>query len=462
MEYVLGLAKRIAALPVAFVPRRPAGDNTGPARDDMVSTITTTTDLADACKRLATHPFITVDTEFLRETTFWPKLCLVQVASPDEAVLIDTLAPDLDLTPLFELMANRNVLKVFHAARQDVEIFYHLSGAIPEPLFDTQVAAMVCGFGDSISYDQLVGKITGVPIDKSMRFTDWAQRPLSDVQLAYALADVTHLRDVYRHLIQILEKKGRAAWVAEEMAVLTSPETYQVEPERAWTRLKMRVKKSSELAILKELAAWREREAQSRDVPRGRILKDDAIYEIAARQPRDVAALGSLRAMPRGFERSRTGADILAAVNRALSLPAEEMPRIPSGKPTPEGSSAATELLKVLLRLIAEQNGVAAKVIATVDDLEAISAEGEDADVEALKGWRREMFGEAALDLKAGRLALGFDGRRITILPLEEAIAVPSASGARKPRRRRRGRGGDTQTAPEDVSATEDAAISEG
>ncbi len=402
----------------------------------MVSTITTTAALAEACQRLADHVFITVDTEFLRETTFWPKLCLVQVASPAEALLIDPLAPDIDLAPLFALMADPGVIKVFHAARQDIEIFHHLSGAVPAPIFDTQVAAMVCGFGDSISYDQLVAKITGTQLDKSMRFTDWSQRPLSDVQLAYALADVTHLRDVYRHLIADLDAKGRDGWVAEEMAVLTSPETYESDPDKAWQRLKMRVKKPTELAVLKELAAWREREAQTRDVPRGRILKDDAIYEIAARQPRDAAALGALRTIPRGYERSRTGADILAAVARALSVPASALPSLPGNRQVPEGSNAATELLKVLLRLIAEENGVAAKVLATVDDLEAIAARGEEADVEALKGWRREMFGQVALDLRAGRLALAFDGRRVVVLTLEEPVTAPGGAPRRARRRR--------------------------
>ncbi|WP_334175362.1 ribonuclease D [Pseudoxanthobacter sp.] len=411
----------------------------------MVSTITTTAALAEACQRLADHVFITVDTEFLRETTFWPKLCLVQVASPAEALLIDPLSPDLDLKPLFDLMADPGVVKVFHAARQDIEIFHHLSGSIPAPIFDTQVAAMVCGFGDSISYDQLVAKITGTHLDKSMRFTDWSQRPLSDVQLAYALADVTHLRDVYAHLLADLDAKGRDGWVAEEMAVLTSPETYETDPDKAWQRLKMRVKKPIELAVLKELAAWREREAQARDVPRGRILKDDAIYEIAARQPRDSAALGTLRTIPRGYERSRTGTDIVAAVARALALPAGSLPGLPATRPVPEGSNAATELLKVLLRLIAEENGVAAKVLATVDDLEAIAARGEEAEAEALKGWRREMFGQPALDLRAGRLALAFDGRRVTLLALEESIAVPGAP-ARRPKRRRPPRRGDAET----------------
>lgn len=401
--------------------------------------ITTTADLADACKRLAAHPFVTVDTEFLRETTFWPKLCVVQMASPDEAILVDALAPDLDLAPIMALMTDTRVVKVFHAARQDVEIFHHLGGVIPAPLFDTQIAAMVCGFGDSISYDQLVAKVTGARIDKTMRFTDWSQRPLTPVQLDYAVADVTHLRDVYLHLQRVLEEQGRTGWVSEELSVLTSPSTYNVAPEDAWQRLKLRVKKASELAVLQEVAAWREREAQSRDVPRGRILKDDAIYEIAARQPQDVATLGTLRALPRGLERSRTGTEIIAAVKRALARPASEMPALPAARLVPDGASAATELLKVLLRLVAEKHGVAAKVIAGVDELEAIAAEGEDAEVGALEGWRREMFGNAALDLRAGRLALGFDGRKVVILPLDDSIAVAAPAPRSKSRRRRRG-----------------------
>ncbi|MBA5776694.1 ribonuclease D [Stappia sp. F7233] len=383
--------------------------------------ITKTAELTAACTRLAKHDFVTVDTEFLRETTFWPKLCVIQMASPEEAVIVDALSGELELAPFFALMRDESVIKVFHAARQDIEIVYHLGGFIPHPVFDTQVAAMVCGFGDSISYDQLVGKITGARIDKSSRFTDWSRRPLSDKQLDYALADVTHLRDVYGFLKANLAEQDRSHWVADEMEVLTSEATYRTDPERAWQRLKLRVRKPAELAVLQEVAAWREREAQGRDVPRNRVLKDDAIYEIAAQQPRNSAALGSLRTMPRGFERSRAADEILAAVNRALSLPKDQLPSIPKGRPAPDGSGAAVDLLKVLLKLVSEDQGVAAKVIATVEDLEQIAADDE-ADVDALKGWRRELFGETALKLKRGEISLAFDGRKVAVINQGEPL----------------------------------------
>ena len=367
--------------------------------------ITTTTDLAAVCKRMARFDSVTVDTEFMRETTYWPKLCVIQLASPEEAVIIDATAPDLSLDPFFKLMKNEKVIKVFHAARQDIEIVYHLGGLIPHPVFDTQVAAMVCGFGDSISYDQLVHRLTGARIDKSSRFTDWSRRPLSERQVEYALADVTHLRDVYAALAKQLAEQDRTEWVREEMEVLTSPETYQMEPEHAWKRLKMRVRKPTELAVLQALAAWREREAQARDVPRGRIIKDDAIYEIAAQLPTTAAALGQLRTTPRGFERSRTAEDIVAAVRKALDMPKDQLPKVPKHKPLSNGNGAAVDLLKVLLKMISESHGVASKIIATVDDLEAIA--GDDAaDVPALTGWRRELFGETALKLKRGEIAL--------------------------------------------------------
>lgn len=374
--------------------------------------ISTTAALADACAHLARFDAVTVDTEFLRETTFWPKLCVIQMASPEEAFVIDALAPDLDLAPFFELMRNEHVLKVFHAARQDIEIVWHLGGFVPHPVFDTQVAAMVCGFGDSISYDQLVARITGAQIDKTHRFTDWSRRPLSQSQLAYAIADVTHLRDVYRFLKANLEEQGRSDWVNEEMKVLTSESTYRVEPDEAWQRLKMRVKKPRELVVLKEVAAWREREAQTRDVPRSRVLKDDTIYEIATQAPTDAARLAELRTIPKGWERSRAGEEIVAAVKRALETPKEDWPRMPKHRQMHEGSGAAVDLMKVLLKLVSENEGVAAKIIATVDDLEDIAA-SDTADVPALKGWRRDLFGEMALKVKSGDIALTFDGKKV-------------------------------------------------
>jgi ribonuclease D len=339
--------------------------------------IESTEELSAACARLAHHPFITIDTEFIRETTFWPELCLVQVASTDEAVLIDPLAKGIDLAPLFDLLADKTVLKVFHAARQDIEIFYKLTGKVPEPVFDTQVAAMVCGFGDAIAYDQLVKRISGAHIDKSSRFTDWRQRPLSDRQLSYALADVTHLRDVYADLHERLKSENREHWVAEEMGVLTAPETYDLKPEDAWTRLKLRVRKPVELQILKNIAAWREREARSRNQPRRRILKDDAIYEIAQQQPQTPEALARLRSLNKGIERSSIAAPLVRAVTDALEMDKDDLPAIPRPPASPEGTSAAVDLLRVLLKLAAEEHSVAQKIIATTDDLEQIAIHGD-------------------------------------------------------------------------------------
>jgi len=373
--------------------------------------ITSTGELAATCERLARHPFITIDTEFLRETTYYPLLCVAQLASPDEAVVVDALAPGIDLKPFFDLMANERVLKVFHAARQDIEIVWHRAGIVPHPIFDTQVAAMVLGHGDSISYDQLVQRITGDTLDKSLRFTDWTRRPLSPAQVTYAVSDVTHLRDVYLALVADLGRRGRADWMNDEMEVLTSPDTYRAEPERAWLRLKTRVRKPKELAILIEVAAWREREAQTRDVPRSRVLKDDTIGDIAVQAPTTTERLASLRSLPKGFERSKWGEGILDAVKRGLERDPKTLPRIERPKAAPNGA-ATVELLKVLLRMTSERHGVAAKVIATVDDLDQIAADDE-ADVPALKGWRRELFGERALALKHGQLALAIERSRV-------------------------------------------------
>ncbi|MEJ8475261.1 ribonuclease D [Roseibium algae] len=391
--------------------------------------ITSTTELAAACERLAAHDYVTVDTEFLRETTFWPKLCVIQMAGPDMAFIVDALAEGLDLAPFFTLMRDESVTKVFHAARQDVEIVFHMGGLIPAPLFDTQVAAMVCGFGDSISYDQLVHKVSGAHIDKSSRFTDWARRPLTQKQLDYALADVTHLRDVYQFLKANLAEQNRSHWVEDEMKILTSEGTYHTEPANAWQRLKMRVRKPIELAVMMEVAAWRESEAQGRDVPRSRVIKDDSIYEVAAQQPQTAEALGRLRTIPRGFERSKSADEILKAVRRAVAIPRDQLPKLPKGRQAPDGSAAAVDLLKVLLKLVSEANGVASKVIATVDDLEKIAA-NDHADVGAMKGWRRELFGETALKLKRGEVALAFRDRQIVALeqtPAEEKAETEAA-----------------------------------
>jgi ribonuclease D len=373
--------------------------------------ITTTNSLAEVCGRLQRHPFVTVDTEFLRESTYYPKLCVAQIASTDEAVVVDALADGIDLKPLFNLMADENVIKVFHAARQDIEICWHAAGLIPAPLVDTQVAAMVLGYGDSIAYDQLVQRITGDNLDKSLRFTDWTRRPLSEAQIAYAISDVTHLRDVYVKLEADLKKRGRTEWMQEEMRVLTSPDTYRMEPEHAWQRLQTRVRKPKELAVLIEVAAWREREAQTRDVPRGRVLKDDVVGDLAVQAPTTIERLGNLRSLPKGFERSKWGEAIIEAVKRGLARDLKTLPKIERPKGAPNGQ-ATVELLKVLLRMTAERHGVAAKVIATMDDLDRIAADDE-ADVPALSGWRRDLFGDKALALKHGRLALAVEHNRV-------------------------------------------------
>jgi len=373
--------------------------------------ITTTSELASACARLEKHPVITVDTEFLRETTYYPLLCVVQMASPDEAIVIDALAEGIDLKCFFELMANEKVLKVFHAARQDIEIVWHLANIVPHPIFDTQVAAMVLGYGDSIAYDQLVERITGHRPDKTHRFTDWSRRPLTREQVHYAVSDVTHLRDVFTALDADLRKRRRNDWVSEEMDVLTSPRTYDFHPERAWERLKTRVRKPRELAILMEVAAWREQEAQSRDVPRSRVLKDDAVGDIVTHAPTSLEKLATLRSLPKGFDRSKWGTEIIAAVQRGLERDPATLPKLEKPRNNSNGT-AIVELLKVLLRMTSERHAVASKVIATVDDLEQIAAD-DKADVAALHGWRRELFGEAALALKHGRLALAIERGRV-------------------------------------------------
>jgi ribonuclease D len=391
-----------------------------------MSLITTTKDLSAVCRRLATHPFVTVDTEFLRETTFWPRLCVVQIASEEEAVAVDAMAEGLDLAPFFELMADSRLTKVFHAARQDLEIIWNLARLIPAPLFDTQVAAMVCGFGDQISYGDLVKTVTKVALDKSSRFTDWSRRPLLPAQAEYAIADVTYLRDIYKVLRAKLDETGRIGWLDDEMALLTSPSIYEQHPENAWERFRNRVRKPRDLAVLMEVAAWRESEAQTRDVPRSRVLKDDIMIELVVAAPKTPEALGNLRAFPRGMERSRAGADILAAIERGLARDPKTLPKL--DRERRNGSNGATvELLRVLLRHVSESHGVAAKMIASVEDLEAIAAD-DHAEVAALTGWRRDLFGAQALELKHGRLALTVEGGKV--VPLEWRDEAPPENGA--------------------------------
>ncbi len=391
-----------------------------------MSLITTTKDLSAVCRRLATHPFVTVDTEFLRETTFWPRLCVVQIASEEEAVAVDAMAEGLDLGPFFELMADSRLTKVFHAARQDLEIIWNLARLIPAPLFDTQVAAMVCGFGDQISYGDLVKTVTKVALDKSSRFTDWSRRPLLPAQAEYAIADVTYLRDIYKFLRAKLDETGRIGWLDDEMALLTSPSIYEQHPENAWERFRNRVRKPRDLAVLMEVAAWRESEAQTRDVPRSRVLKDDIMIELVFAAPKTPEALGNLRAFPRGMERSRAGADILVAIERGLARDPKTLPKL--DRERRNGSNGATvELLRVLLRHVSESHGVAAKMIASVEDLEAIAAD-DHAEVAALTGWRRDLFGAQALELKHGRLALTVEGGKV--VPLEWRAEAPPENGA--------------------------------
>ncbi len=379
--------------------------------------ITSTSDLTDTCSRLAEGDFVAVDTEFMREQTFWPDLCLIQLAGPDVEVIVDPMAPGIDLKPFYGLMADTRVVKVFHAARQDVEIVYSEAGLIPAPIFDTQIAAMVCGFGESVSYVNLVKKITGRDLDKSSRFTDWSRRPLTDKQLVYALGDVTHLRDIYTHLKTELENTGRETWLDEEMAELTSPTTYESHPENAWQRLKMRVKNRKALAVLIELAAWRERMAQAQDVPRGRILRDEALYDIANQQPTTPEKLSELRTLSDGFARSQRAKDIIDAVAKGLARDPKTVPALTHSQPMSAEATATMELLKVLLKASAARHRVAPRLIADAEDLERIASEAEP-DVPALRGWRRQLFGEDALKLKRGELALTLARGEVLAMPL--------------------------------------------
>ena len=378
--------------------------------------VTSTAALDALCQRLRAERFVTVDTEFMRERTYWPELCVVQLASDTEVAVVDALAPGIDLAPLGALLADTNVMKVFHAARQDVEIFVLRFGAVPRPLFDTQVAAMVAGFGDQVGYDSLVGALTGGHIDKAHRFSDWSARPLSAAQVAYAAADVTHLRWIYEKLRDRLEKEGRLEWVAEEMALLADPATYQVDPETMWERLRLRTSNRRMLGVVRAIAAWREREAQRANVPRQRMLKDEALMELAATSPGTPEALARIRGISRGFAEGRMGASLLAVIAEAKTLPEEALPPLPNGRETPRPSPALVALLKVLLAAKCEQHRVAPKLVASAEEVDRLA--GEDApDVPALRGWRRDVFGADAMALKQGRIALGVDGRRVKLLP---------------------------------------------
>ena len=387
--------------------------------------ITTTAELEAFCAELADAPFVAVDTEFMRETTYWPKLCLIQAAGPDAAAVIDPLADGIDLAPFLAILGDPKIEKVFHAARQDVEIFNNL-GVMPKPLFDTQVAGMACGFGEQIAYDALVRQMLKIEIDKSSRFTDWARRPLTDTQLEYALGDVTHLAKLFPMLRARLEKEGRLAWVVDEMANLTDPANYDTDPDNAWKRLRARKHTPKYLAVFKTVAAWRERTAQMRDQPRGRILKDEAIDEIASQTPTDPAAFDRLRAVPKGFAGSKFGPELIEAVKAALKDPETHAPVIArSPQTSTPAAGAVVELLKVLLKARAEDAGVASKLIVTVSDLEKI-ANDDNAETPALVGWRREAFGADALKLKRGELALVLDGARVRVVEVRRAPKAAS------------------------------------
>ncbi|MCB9942544.1 MAG: ribonuclease D [Geminicoccaceae bacterium] len=374
--------------------------------------------VADVCNRLRKEPFVTVDTEFMRDRTYWPQLCLVQLGGEKEAVAIDPLVPGIDLSPLVDFLLDRTVIKVLHACRQDMEIFYHLCGReLPRPIFDSQVAAMVCGFGEEVGYETLVNKLAGARLDKTSRFTDWSKRPLSARQLAYALGDVTHLRLIFEKLAKRIERDGRAGWVEEELDAFLDPSLYELAPADAWKRLKFRSREPRFIGLVQAIAEWRERKAQTRNVPRNRILRDDLIMELAANRPKSAE---QLRDLPRINLDRESVAEIVAAVEEVMARPADRLPSPPVSEPTPRGVGPLTDLLKVLLKLCAEESDVAQRLIATSSDLEAL-AQDDNADIGALKGWRREIFGNKALALKHGRLALAANGNRIRILELDDS-----------------------------------------
>jgi ribonuclease D len=391
---------------------RPRSDYPPPAL------ITDTAALEALCARLRAEPFVTVDTEFMRERTYYPELCVVQLGGAEENAVIDAQAAGLDLAPLGAMLRDETTLKVFHAARQDVEIFLELFGAVPTPLFDTQVAAMVAGFGDQVGYDALVAALTGGQIDKAHRFSDWSARPLSAAQVTYAAADVTHLHTAYLRLRERLEREGRYEWVSEEMEVLTRPATYRTDPDAMWERLRPRTGNRRMLGVLRAVAAWREREAQRVDIPRQRLVRDESLLEIAATAPDSPESLARCRGITRGFAEGRSGAGLLAAIATAQALDEDSLPEAQRGRDGPRPSPALVSLLKVLLAAKCEAHDVAPKLVASSDDIDRMATE-DMPDVPALSGWRRTVFGEDALKLKAGQVALGVDGKRIRLINAE-------------------------------------------
>jgi len=380
--------------------------------------ITKSNDLKNFCERASVCPYVTVDTEFVRETTYWPQLCLIQVGLPNEAVAIDPLADGIDLKPFFDLLQKSDVIKVFHSGRQDVEIFYHLTGEIPTPLFDTQIAAMVCGFGESVGYDVLVQKYAKISIDKSSRYTHWAQRPLTEKQLTYALGDVIYLRVIYEQLYKKILAEDRLHWLEDELDILTDPATYSVDPYAIWQKIRVRTPRPRMLAILRELAAWREITAQNKNVPRGRIMRDEVMLELSASAPQSEAELGRMRGLSTSFIRGSEGRIVLELIEKAHALPIEDCPQVKKYVDVQPGSSALIEMLRLLLKIKAEKYHVAQKLIATSSDLEAI-AKSSDPTIPALEGWRREVFGNAALALKEGKVAIGIKNHRISLIPIE-------------------------------------------
>ncbi|WP_375637466.1 MULTISPECIES: ribonuclease D [unclassified Bartonella] len=380
----------------------------------MMNLITQTTDLEIALNALRTSDFVTVDTEFIRETTFWPQLCLIQLASPDVTVLIDPIAPNIDLQPFFDLMIDKKVVKVFHAARQDIETIYHLGGVIPSPLFDTQIAGSICGFGDSISYDQIVQRCTGHHLDKSSRFTDWSYRPLSEKQLLYALADVTYLRDVYLLLKKRLEKNQRAHWMDDEITILLNPKTYDMPEDEAWKKVKGKIKKPRELAVLQKIAAWREREARKYNMPRRHIIKDECLIEIATQQPKDESALKRLRSLNKNWDKLSISQSLIKAVHEGLEVDLSALPPIPKHNPLNDTTAAVIDLLKVLLKIVANENSIAPKIIATSNDLEKIANGGIKKNIPAMNGWRYEIFGQKAEQLLKGQIGFYFNDGKVS------------------------------------------------
>jgi len=379
--------------------------------------ITTTDSLAKFCKKAKSAPFIALDTEFMRERTFYSQLCLIQMATPDDEAILDPLAKDIDLSPLLSILANKEIEKVMHAARQDMEIFYTLLGKVPAPLFDTQIAAMALGFGENVGYLALVKGRLAITLDKGARFTDWSRRPLSDNQLSYALGDVTHLRDLYPGMCRELKAKGRMDWVREEMETMLDASLYDFDPEKAWKRLKPRMFRQDYLAALKAAAAWREREAQTKDVPRGRILKDDGIYVIAQRKPKSVKELANVRGIPGGFANRKTAVNLIDDVQKAIANSAEYAPVTTRKQQMPAGLGPSVDMLKTLLRLNTEYVDIAPRLIANVADLTELAAFGKKADVRALKGWRREVFGEDALKMLNGEISLTLRDKKVVAVP---------------------------------------------